>query len=258
VFCHVAWTTNHVTRRVEHFESAKAVQAIIIIITQFTIHLILGCSTNAINTGPTGTNHICSTRITDQHLARAVKVALKISNNAFYHVAWTTNHVTCHVEHFKSTSAVQAIIIVITQFTIHLILGCYTNAINTAPTGTKHICATRIANCLARAVKVALKVSNNVFCHVAWTANHVTHHVEHFKSASTVQAIIIVITQFTIHLILGYFTNAINTGPTGTKHICATRITDCLAHAVNIPLKASNNVFCHVAQTTNHVTHRSC
>jgi hypothetical protein len=84
------------------------------------------------------------------------------------------------------------------------ILGCFTNAMNTAPTGTKHICATRIANCLARAVKVALKVSNNSFCHVAQTTNHVTHRVEHFKFTSAVQAIIIVITQFTIiHLILG-------------------------------------------------------
>jgi hypothetical protein len=41
------------------------------------------------------------------------------------------------------------------------ILGCFTNAMNTGPTGTKHICATRIANCLlARAVKVSLKVSS--------------------------------------------------------------------------------------------------
>jgi hypothetical protein len=74
---------------------------------------------------------------------------------------------------------------------------------NTGPTGTKHICATRIANCLACAVKVTLKVSNNSFCHVAQTTNHVTHRVEHFKLTSAVQAIIIVITQFTIHLILG-------------------------------------------------------
>jgi hypothetical protein len=99
-------------------------------------------------------------------------------------------------------STVQAIIIVITQFTIHLILGYFTNPINTGPTGTKHICAIRITDCLAHAVNVALKASNNVFCHVAQTTNHVTHHVEHFESARSVQAMIIVIIQFTIHLIL--------------------------------------------------------
>jgi hypothetical protein len=78
-----------------------------------------------------------------------VKVALKVSNNVFCHVARTTNHITLCVEHFESAKAVQAIII-ITQFTIiHLILGCFTNAMNTGPTGTNHICSTRIANHLA-------------------------------------------------------------------------------------------------------------